>query len=52
MAAPDSPSGAGLLAIAEAASGEAFRRSGRTLHALGLAGQSRDGMRKLLQEGL
>jgi opine dehydrogenase len=46
------PVAAGLLAIAEAASGEAFRRSGRTLHSLGLAGQSRDGMRRLLQEGL
>jgi opine dehydrogenase len=46
------PVAAGLLAIAEAASGEAFRRSGRTLQSLGLAGQSRDGMRKLLHEGL
>ncbi len=46
------PVAAGLLAIAEAASGEAFRRSGRTLHSLGLAGQSRDGMRQLLHEGL
>jgi opine dehydrogenase len=46
------PVAAGLLAIAEAASGEPFGRSGRTLHSLGLAGQSRDGMRSLLREGL
>ena len=46
------PVAAGLLAIAGAASGEAFGCSGRTLQSLGLAAQSRDGMRKLLQEGL
>jgi opine dehydrogenase len=46
------PVAAGLLAIAEAANGEAFRGCTRTLQSLGLAGHSRDGMRNLLWEGI
>jgi opine dehydrogenase len=46
------PVAAGLLAIAEAATGEAFRLSGRTLCSLGLAAKSPEGMRELLLEGL
>jgi opine dehydrogenase len=43
---------AGLLAIAGAATGEAFRGCTRTLQSLGLADHSRDGMRNLLWEGI
>jgi opine dehydrogenase len=46
------PVAAGLLAIAGAANGEAFRGCTRTLQSLGLAGMSRDGMRNLLWEGI
>ena len=43
---------AGLLAVAGAATGNDFRRTGRTLESLGLAGIGQDEMRNLLQEGL
>ena len=46
------PVAAGLLTIAGAANGEAFRGCTRTLQSLGLAGLSRDGMRNLLWEGI
>jgi opine dehydrogenase len=46
------PVAAGLLAIAGAANGEAFRGCTRTLQSLGLAHHSRDGMRELLWEGI
>jgi opine dehydrogenase len=46
------PVAAGLLAIAGAANGEAFRGRTRTLQSLGLAGHSRDGMRDLLWKGI
>jgi len=46
------PVAAGLLAIAGAAVGEDFTRTGRSLEALGLAGLTRDAMRRLLAEGL
>lgn len=46
------PVAAGLLAIAEAARGEAFGERARTLQSLGLAGHSRDGMRELLWKGI
>ncbi|MGE0060782.1 MAG: NAD/NADP octopine/nopaline dehydrogenase family protein [Xanthobacteraceae bacterium] len=46
------PVAAGLLAVAGAASGNDFRKSGRSLQSLGLAGESKDGMRKLLNEGI
>ncbi|TAM94409.1 MAG: glycerol-3-phosphate dehydrogenase [Rhizobiaceae bacterium] len=46
------PVAAGLLAIAGAATGNDFRRTGRTLEGLGLGGATREAMRALLQEGL
>jgi opine dehydrogenase len=46
------PVAAGLLAVAGAASGNDFRKNGRTLQSLGLANQSKDSMRKLLNEGI
>jgi opine dehydrogenase len=46
------PVAAGLLAIAGAATGSDFRVTGRTLWALGLAGESPEAMRTLLWEGL
>jgi opine dehydrogenase len=46
------PVAAGLLVIAEAARGEAFGERARTMKSLGLADHSRDGLRKLLWEGL
>jgi opine dehydrogenase len=46
------PVAAGLLAIAGAATGNDFRRTGRTLEGLGLAGATREAMQALLQEGL
>ncbi len=46
------PVGAGLLAIAEAAIGEAFGERSRTMTSLGLAGHSREALRQLLWEGL
>lgn len=45
------PVAAGLLAVAGAATGNDFRREGRTLETLGLAGQSKAGMQTLLREG-
>jgi opine dehydrogenase len=46
------PVAAGLLAVAGAATGNDFRRTGRTLERLGLGGTTREAMRTLLQEGL
>jgi opine dehydrogenase len=46
------PVAAGLLAIAGAATGNDFRRTGRTLERLGLQGTTREDMRALLQKGL
>jgi len=46
------PVAAGLLAIAGAATGNDFRRTGRTLEQLGLRGTTREDMRALLQKGL
>jgi opine dehydrogenase len=46
------PVAAGLLAIAEAARGEAFGERSRTMISLGLACHSRDDLRELLWEGL
>ncbi|MGE4165695.1 MAG: NAD/NADP octopine/nopaline dehydrogenase family protein [Xanthobacteraceae bacterium] len=46
------PVAAGLLAIAGAASGNDFRKTGRTWASLGLASESKDSLRKLLNEGL
>jgi opine dehydrogenase len=46
------PVAAGLLAVAGAASGNDFRKTGRTMETLGLAGESRAGLRDLLREGL
>lgn len=46
------PVAAGLLAIAGAATGNDFRRSGRTLQALGLAEAGRSDMQALLEKGL
>jgi len=45
------PVAAGLLAIAGAASGNDFGKSGRTLASLGLAGETREGLRSLLHDG-
>jgi opine dehydrogenase len=41
-----------LLALGSAVCGEDFRAAGRTLEGLGLAGLDRDGMAKLLAEGV
>ena len=46
------PVAAGLLAVGGAAVGEDFRRTGRTLENLGLAGLDRAAMRRLLDGGL
>lgn len=46
-----SPVAAGLLAVAGAASGNDFRKSGRTLEALGLADKSRAALADLLRKG-
>ena len=46
------PVAAGLLAIGGAAVGEDFRRTGRTLETLGLAGLSLADLRTMLREGL
>jgi opine dehydrogenase len=46
------PVAAGLLAIAGAASGNDFRRDGRTLETLGLAGMDRVGLQTMLREGI
>ena len=46
------PVAAGLLAVGGAAVGEDFRRTGRTVENLGLAGLDRAAMRRLLDEGL
>jgi opine dehydrogenase len=45
------PVAAGLLEIAAAASGNDFRRTGRTLESLGLAQQTRASLRALLHYG-
>jgi opine dehydrogenase len=46
------PVAAGLLAIAGAAAGSDFRRSGRTLSSLGLGGESRAAMQDMLWKGI
>ena len=46
-----SPVAAGLLAVAGAASGNDFRKSGRTLEAIGLADKSRAALADLLRKG-
>ncbi|HVV61562.1 MAG TPA: NAD/NADP octopine/nopaline dehydrogenase family protein, partial [Pseudolabrys sp.] len=46
------PVAAGLLAVAGAASGNDFRKTGRTMENLGLAGKSRAALADLLREGL
>jgi len=46
------PVAAGLLAIAGAASGNNFRKTGRTMETLGLAGESREGLAAMLREGI
>lgn len=46
------PVAAGLLAISGAATGNDFRRNGRTLETLGLSGMNRSGLRTMLREGL
>jgi opine dehydrogenase len=51
-AGTECPIAAGLLAIAEAANGEAFRGCTRALQSLGPARVSRDGMRELLWKGI
>lgn len=47
-----SPVAAGLLTVAGAASGNDFRKTGRTMETLGLAGESRAGLRDVLREGV
>jgi opine dehydrogenase len=46
------PVAAGLLEVASAASGNAFRKTGRTLQSLGLAGESRESLRAILRDGI
>jgi opine dehydrogenase len=46
------PVAAGLLAVASVASGNDFRKNGRTLETLGLAGVSRADLQIMLREGL
>jgi opine dehydrogenase len=46
------PVAAGLLSVAGAASGNDFRKSERTMEALGLAGEEREALVSLLHEGL
>ena len=46
------PVAAGLLAIAGAASGNDFRKTGRTMETLGLAGESRESLSVLLGKGI
>ncbi len=46
------PVAAGLLAIAGAASGNNFRKTGRTMETLGLAGESRESLATMLREGI
>ena len=46
------PVAAGLLAIASAASGTDHRREGRTIESIGLAGESREKVQKMLAEGI
>jgi opine dehydrogenase len=48
----DCPVARGLLALGSAVTGEDFRRSGRTLENLGLAGYRREDLQTLLCEGL
>jgi opine dehydrogenase len=47
-----SPVAAGLVAIAGAASGNDFRKTGRTMETLGLAQESRDRLGGMLREGI
>jgi opine dehydrogenase len=47
-----SPVAAGLLAIAGAASGNNFRKTGRTMEALGLSRESRESLAAMLKEGI
>ena len=47
-----SPVAAGLLAIAGAASGNDFRKTGRTMEALGLSKESRESLAAMLKEGI
>jgi opine dehydrogenase len=46
------PVAAGLLTVGGAATGNNFRRDGRTLETLGLAGMSRASLQAMLREGL
>jgi opine dehydrogenase len=46
------PVAAGLLAIAGAASGNDFRKTGRTMETLGLAGESRESLSVMLGKGI
>jgi opine dehydrogenase len=46
------PVASGLLAIGGAASGNDFRKTGRTMETLGLAGETREALMRLLHEGL
>ncbi|MCW5689135.1 MAG: NAD/NADP octopine/nopaline dehydrogenase family protein [Pseudolabrys sp.] len=46
------PVAAGLLAIAGAASGNDFRKTGRTMETLGLAGESRESLSAMLGKGI
>jgi opine dehydrogenase len=45
------PTATGLLAIGSAICGDDFRRSGRTLEGLGLAGMDRDALQAMLRDG-
>jgi opine dehydrogenase len=47
-----SPVAAGLLAIAGAASGNDFRKTGRTMETLGLVQESRGRLSDMLREGI
>jgi opine dehydrogenase len=46
------PVAAGLLALAGAASGNDFRKTGRTMETLGLVQESRERLRDMLREGI
>lgn len=46
------PVAAGLLAIAGAASGNDFRKTGRTMETLGLAGETRESLSAILGKGI
>ena len=51
-ASVEAPTATGLLAIGSAVCGDDFRKSGRTLESLGLAGLDRTAMTTLLRDGL